>query len=106
LKQIDVELDDVDSVERLHSLSLFSANRAALLEIGIIPALTLILKTKTDRVKDTIARTLQLYAQDGGESCNALRKLNLCKSLLELMSRVDADSGARTSIAGLIYWLA
>lgn len=104
LKKLDTNSDDVEAAEDLYTLSLFQNNRNAMIEIGALSNIVLALKTKSDQVKEVLARTLQLYAQDGGENCAALRRLGICKSCLELISRMD-DSSIRSSLVGLVYWL-
>ncbi len=104
LKKLDTNSDDVEAAEDLYILSLFQSNRNAMTEIGALSNIVLALKTKSDQVKEVLARTLQLYAQDGGDNCAALRRLGIYKSCLELISRMD-DSNTRSSLVGLVYWL-
>ena len=68
-------------------------------------ALALNLKTKSDKVKEVMARTLQLFAQDGGENCVALKRLGMCNDSLELLSKTE-DLNVQMPLAGFIYWLA
>ena len=75
-----------------------------MLDTGVISYLTLALKTKQNRIREYCARTLQLFAQDGEESCIAMKRLNMCNSSLEIISKVD-DLNVRITVVGLIYWL-
>ena len=80
-------------------------NRAALVEANVLQSLALCLKTKSTGVKEVTARTLQLYAQDGGESCEILHRLNICQATFELLQKTH-DPLSQTPLVGLIYWLA
>lgn len=73
-------------------------------ECGIISTLTLVLKTKENRFKELAARALQLYAQDGEESCIAMKRLNMCNSALEIITKTD-DLNVKIPVVGLVYWL-
>ena len=75
-----------------------------MLETGIISNLTLALKTKENRIKEITARTLQLFAQDGEDGCIAMKRLNMCNSTLEIVSKTD-DLNVKISVVGLIYWM-
>lgn len=75
-----------------------------MLDTGVLSALALALKTKTDRVKEISARILQLFAQDGGEACIMLKRLNMCNSSIEILSKSE-DINVQVPVVGLIYWL-
>jgi hypothetical protein len=75
-----------------------------MLDTGILSALALALKTKPDRIKEIAARILQLFAQDGGEACIMLKRLNMCNSAVEILSKSE-DVNIQTPVVGLVYWL-
>lgn len=75
-----------------------------MLDTGVLAALALVLKTKSDKVKEIAARILQLFAQDGGEACIQLKRLNMCNSAIEILSKSD-NINVQAPIVGLIYWL-
>jgi hypothetical protein len=104
IKKLDATIDDLKAAEELYALCLFQANRANILDTGIIPALALALKTKNNRIKEICARILQLFAQDGGEPCIQMKRLNMCNSLMELLTKTD-DINVQIPVVGLIYWL-
>ncbi|KAL0477564.1 hypothetical protein AKO1_005508 [Acrasis kona] len=104
LKKLDSQTEDVKAAEDLHQLCLFASNRSNSLDTGILSALSIALKTKPDRVKETVARTLQLFAQDGGEPCIQLKRLNMCNSSVEILSKTD-DPNVQAPVVGFIYWL-
>lgn len=119
LKRMDTD-DALEAFEQLYTLSLFgkyqgdrlklititqtASHRQQMLDTGVISSLTLALKTKQNRIREYCARTLQLFAQDGEESCIAMKRLNMCNSSLEIISKVD-DLNVRITVVGLIYWL-
>jgi len=75
-----------------------------MLDTGVLATVSLALKTKENKVKELCARTLQLFAQDGGDNCIALKRLNMCNSSIEIISKTD-DMNVKTPVVGLIYWL-
>ncbi|KAF0980940.1 hypothetical protein FDP41_012728 [Naegleria fowleri] len=106
IKRLENSVDEaMDALEQLYNLSMFHSHRQSMVqECGIISTLTLVLKTKENRFKELAARALQLYAQDGEESCIAMKRLNMCNSALEIITKTD-DLNVKIPVVGLVYWL-
>ncbi|KAG2392951.1 hypothetical protein C9374_009528 [Naegleria lovaniensis] len=122
IKRLENSLDEpLEALEQLYNLSMFckfhdlvhpeptylflvSHRQSMVQDCGIISTLTLVLKTKENRFKELAARALQLYAQDGEECCIAMKRLNMCNSSLEIITKTD-ELNVKIPVVGLVYWL-
>ncbi|KAL9651496.1 hypothetical protein ABK040_001442 [Willaertia magna] len=103
LKKLDTD-EVLSAIEQLYVLCLFHENRNNMLDTGILSNITLVLKTRESRIKEYAARILQLFAQDGGETCVQLKRLNLCNAAIDILAKSD-DYNVKVPVVGLIYWL-